>query len=72
MGSLYRPLNARGAAAAFALAKLRPLAKDAALVITQARTSLPPALRRYIPANGGLANHAGAAKDFPIARTGFK
>lgn len=46
MGALYRPLNARGRAAAFALSRLRPLAKDTIHAISSASFALTPLVRR--------------------------
>ncbi len=45
MGALFRPLNARGAVAAFTLSRLRPLAKDAVQAMAWANVTLAPALR---------------------------
>lgn len=44
-GSFYRPLNARGAMAAFAMARLRPLAKDALQALARAGLPLESAIR---------------------------
>lgn len=46
MGALYRPLSAHGSVAAFALSKLRPLAKEALRAMSGTRISLEPLLRR--------------------------
>lgn len=46
IGTLYRPLNARGAAAAFVLARLRPLAKDALYAFTRAGLPIESVLHR--------------------------
>ena len=59
MGALYRPLNLRGALAAFALARLRPLAKRVLQAAAQLGLSLETAVERVQQVGAAFAWLAG-------------
>ncbi len=72
MGASYRPLSPRGALAAFALARLRPVAKEAMQALAHIGLSLESAIGRAQRTAAGVAQLAALAKNFPIGRPGAK
>jgi CelD/BcsL family acetyltransferase involved in cellulose biosynthesis len=63
MGALYRPMNAKGALAAFALARLRPLAKGCVQSAAQIGLSVETAVGRMQRVGAAFAHFAGELSD---------